>query len=63
SINLQIMSFISIRINDDGQHFEKKIRILGVLVYHRHDYTKYNNDKNQIGFNTGQYCPGDIFDE
>lgn len=56
------MSLISIQINDDGQHWDKKIRIIGVLVYHRHDHSINSNSNNQIGFNTGQYCSGDNWD-
>ena len=57
------MSLVSIQINDDGQHWDKKIRICGVLVYHRQDYTKSHSSNNQVGFNTGQYCSGEIWDE
>lgn len=57
------MSLISIQINDDGYNWDKKIRILGILIYHRHDYTKYTKPYKQIGFNTGQFCSGEIWDE
>lgn len=57
------MSLVSIQINDDGQNWDKKIRICGVLVYHRHDYKKSHSSNNQVGFNTGQYCSGEIWDE
>lgn len=37
------MSLISIRINDDGKHWNEEIRIFGILVYRRHDYTQNTN--------------------
>lgn len=61
--HLQIMSLVSIRINDDGSNWEKQIRICGILVYHRHDYTKHNNVSRPIGFTSGQYCSGEVREE
>lgn len=57
------MSLIKITINDNGEHWDKKIWLLGILIYHRHDFTKGNNSDKNIGFNSGQYCPGEIYDE
>ncbi len=45
------MSLISIYIKDDGQHWDKTIKICGISVYHRHDFTKSNsNCSYNIGF-------------
>lgn len=54
------MSLLEIRIKDDGSHWYKEIRLFGLLVYHRHDYTTNKTSNSQIGFNSGQYCPGEI---
>ena len=40
---------IKIDIHDDGEHWHKTVKILGITVYHRHDYTK-NNEPRPIGF-------------
>ena len=55
------MAIIQISINDTDEHWDKQIRIFGILIYHRHDYTS-TNMKGRIGFNSGHYCPGEIFD-
>lgn len=47
------MSLVSIKINDDGQHWDKQIRICGVLVYHRHDYTR-GKENPKVGFAKSQ---------
>lgn len=41
--------FLEIEIKDEGEHWWRVIRIFGLLLYSRHDYTK--ESKNQpIGF-------------
>lgn len=57
------MSLLTIHINEDGDHWDKKIYFLGFLIYHRHDYTKENGSTMKIGFNSRQYCTGEIWDE
>lgn len=43
------MKLIQIEIKDDGEHWYKAIKILGLTVYYRHDYTK-NYKPRPIGF-------------
>ena len=57
------MPLLYISINDDGRHWDKKIRLLGILIYHHHDFTRSDNTSNHIGFSSGQFCPGEIYDE
>ena len=57
------MSIILVKIHDDGEHWDKKIYLFGLLIYHRHDYTKESDNHKTVGFNSGQYCPGEIYDE
>ena len=47
------MSLLSIRITDDGQHWDKQIRICGILVYHRHDFT-HHKSISRIGFHISE---------
>lgn len=42
---------IKINIHDDGEHWHKTVKIFGITVYHRHDYTR-NNEPRPIGFNS-----------
>lgn len=56
------MSIIEINIKDDGENWHKEIRLFGMTVYHRHDYSETNNNRRMIGFNCGQYCPGEVND-
>lgn len=42
------MPLIKISINDDGEHWEKKISLFGVCVYHRHDFAK-ESEKKTVG--------------
>lgn len=43
------MPLIKISINDDGEHWEKTVKVCGVTVYHRHDYTKEPH-RRPVGF-------------
>ena len=52
---------IKIYIHDDGEHWDKTVRIFGITVYHRHDYTK-NNKPRPIGFISMAHIPGEIDD-
>ncbi len=42
-------SIVSIKITDKGKHWHKEVRIFGVLVYSRHDYTECERQA-PIGF-------------
>lgn len=42
---------ITIDIHDDGEHWFKTVKIFGITVYRRHDYTK-NYKPRPIGFIT-----------
>lgn len=53
---------IQIDIHDDGEHCFKIVKIFGITVYRRHDYTK-NNKSRPIGFNSMAQIPGEIEDE
>ena len=53
---------IQIEIRDDGEHWCKTVKIFGITVYHRHDYTK-NNEPRPIGFNSMTQIPCEIEDE
>lgn len=56
------MTLIDIDINDNGEHWHKKVSVLGICIYHRHDYTK-NAEKRSVGFNTMAPVSGEIEDE
>lgn len=43
------MKILEINIKDEGEHWYKEIRLFGLLMYARHDYTKYQ-EKRPIGF-------------
>ena len=53
---------IKIDIHDDGEHWCKTVKIFGITVYQRHDYTK-NNEPRPIGFNSMAQIPCEIEDE
>lgn len=53
---------IKIDIHDDGEHWYKTVKIFGITVYHRHDYSKIN-EQRPIGFNTLAPISGEIEDE
>lgn len=55
-------SILSIKITDTGKHWRKEIRLFGITVYSRHDFTE-ESEKRQIGFNTYPIAPIDIEDE
>ena len=46
------MTLLKITINDDGEHWDKKISVFGIVVYHRHDFTKDSEKRSRtVGFN------------
>lgn len=53
---------IKIDIHDGGEHWHKTVKIFGITVYHRHDYTK-SNEPRPIGFNSMAQIPCEIEDE
>lgn len=56
------MKLIQIEIKDDGEHWYKTVKIFGITVYHRHEYSK-NNEQRPIGFSTLAPISGEIEDE
>lgn len=55
------MSFIEIEITDDGEHWHKRIKLLGLMVYNRHDFTK-GEERRTVGFNAMAPVSGEIED-
>lgn len=53
---------IRIDIHYDGEHWRKTVKIFGITVYHRHDYTR-NNERRPIGFNSMAQISGEIEDD
>lgn len=45
------MTLLKITINDDGEHWDKTVKLFGLTVYHRHDFTK-DYKPRPIGFIT-----------
>lgn len=56
------MTLLKITINDDGEHWDKKISVFGIPLYHRHDFTK-DAEKRTVGFNTMTPVSGEIEDK
>lgn len=56
------MTLIDIYIHDEGEHWHKTVKLFGLTVYHRHDYTKCKKERT-IGFNTMAPVSGEIDDE
>lgn len=56
------MIIIEVSICDEGQHWHKTVKLFGLTVYHRHDFTK-NADKKTVGFNVMPSNPVDVDDE
>lgn len=40
------MTIIEVSIHDEGEHWRKTVKLFGLTVYHRHDFTK-DADKNK----------------
>lgn len=53
---------IKIDIYDDGEHWHKTVKMFGLTVYHRHDFTKEYKQR-PIGFNTFTQIPSEVDDE
>lgn len=43
------MPLIQISITDNGEHWEKTVKVCGITVYRRHDYTK-EAKRRPVGF-------------
>lgn len=56
------MSIIEVSIHDEGEHWDKKVKVFGIPVYHRHNFTK-NVEKKAVGFSTLAPVSGEIEDE
>lgn len=56
------MHLVSIDITDNGEHWEKTIRILGIPIYHRHDFTK-EPERKPIGFQVFESNLVEVVDE
>ncbi len=56
---MSMKSILSVKITDNGRHWHKEIRVFGVPVYHRHDYTE-EDKKRTIGFSSMPYVPVDV---
>lgn len=41
---------IEVSVHYEGEHWHKRISLLGIPVYHRHDFTK-DAEKKPVGFN------------
>ena len=55
------MTLLKITINDDGEHWDKKISVFGIVVYHRHDFTKESEKRSRtVGFNVMPSDPVEI---
>lgn len=44
-----MMPIVKVTITQEGEHWDKEVRLFGILVYHRHDYTD-SPDSHPIGF-------------
>lgn len=53
---------LQIEIRDDGEHWHKTVKIFGITVYHRHDFTK-NNKPRPVGFSSMAPISGEIEDD
>lgn len=56
------MPIINIYIHEEGEHWSKTVKLFGLTVYHRHNFTK-NADKKTVGFNVMPYDPINVDDE
>lgn len=58
------MTLLKITINDDGEHWHKTVKLFGLTVYHRHDFTKEPEKRSRtVGFNVMPSDPVEIEDE
>lgn len=56
------MTIVEVSIHDEGEHWHKTVKLFGLTVYHRHDFTK-NTEKKTIGFNVMPSDPVYVDDE
>ncbi len=57
------MTIIKVSIHDEGEHWHKTVKLFGLTIYHRHDFTKGADNKKTIGFNVMPSDPVDVDDE
>lgn len=58
------MSLIKVSIRDEGEHWHKTVKLFGLTVYHRHDFTKEPEKRSRtVGFNVMPSDPVEIEDE
>lgn len=56
------MSLIEIEIRDNGEHWHKRVKVFGLTLYRRHDFTKDKKERT-VGFNTMAPVSGEIEDD
>lgn len=56
------MPLIQIHITYNGEHWEKTVKVRGITVYHRHDYTKEPLRK-PVGFQVFDTSLVEVVDE
>ena len=56
------MSIIEVSIHDEGERWHKTVKLFGLTVYHRHDFTK-DAEKKTVGFSAMAGVSGEIEDE
>lgn len=56
------MTIIEVSIHDEGEHWHKRVKLFGLTLYHRHDFTK-GAEKRTVGFNVMPSDPVDVDDE
>lgn len=57
------MTIIEVSIHDEGEHWHKAVKLFGLTVYHRHDFTKNADKKKTVGFNVMPSNPVYVDDE
>ena len=53
---------LSIKIHEEGEEWTKEIRLFGLLIYRRHDFTK-DIERRKIGFRFYNCIESEIKDE
>lgn len=57
------MTIIEVSFHDEGEHSHKTVKLFGLTVYHRHDFTKNADKKKTVGFNVMPSDPVDVDEE
>lgn len=53
------MRLIEVIIRDEGRDWDKVVKVLGVMVYHRHDYTQ-DEHRRPVGFEAFPDAQADV---